>query len=60
MQLLKLCKCQTKTYGLSNALFKSLCLWNKLLNDFKEAKSSIHFNIKIREWTGRSCTYKQL
>ena len=55
-QLLDLSRCRTKTYGFNAALFKDALLWNKLPNDFKEAKSLMRFRNKIREWSGRYCT----
>ena len=49
MQLLKLSKCRTKTYGLNTTLFKGALLWNELQNHAKEVKSFMHFKNKIRE-----------
>ena len=47
--LLELSRCRTKTYGFNMILLKGAFLWNKLPNDFKEAKSLMHFKSKIWE-----------
>ena len=52
-QVVELNKCRTKTYGLKNtAVFIGALLWNKLLNQFKEAKSLTHFKIKFGNGQG--------
>ena len=56
-QLIELSKCKTNTYGLNTTLSKRALLQNKLPNHFKEVESLVHFENKIREWTGMSCTY---
>ena len=46
LQLLKLSKCRTKTFGLNTAIFKAPLLWNKMPNHFKGAKYLIYFKKK--------------
>lgn len=49
---------KTQTYGVNSLAFRGSVLWNSFPSALKNAESSKSFKIKIKSWSGDSCTCK--